>query len=56
MPSVSTAQRQTIAIAEHNPGKLHKRNRGVLRMSRKQMHEFASTKGLKRKKSIATRY
>lgn len=44
MPSVSVAQRQAMAIAEHQPGKLHKRNRGLLQMSKRQLHDFASTK------------
>lgn len=32
-----------MAIAEHHPGKVSKRNRGVLRMSHQQLHDFAST-------------
>ena len=36
-----------MAIAEHAPGKLYKKNRGVLKMSHKQLHDFASTKGMK---------
>lgn len=39
-----------MAIAEHEPSKLFKRNRGLLKMSHSQLHDFASTKGLKRKK------
>jgi hypothetical protein len=48
MPATSKAQQQAMAIAEHAPGKLFKRNRGLLRMSHEQLHEFASTprKGL----------
>lgn len=48
MPSVSRAQRIAMAIAEHHPSKLNKKNRGLLKMSHKQLHEFASTpeKGL----------
>lgn len=46
-PAVSTAQRQLMAIAEHSPSKVHKQNRGVLKMSKGQLHDFASTKGLK---------
>ena len=51
MPSVSKAQRRAIAIAEHHPKKLYKRNRSLLKMSRADMHDFASTKekGLKRR-------
>ena len=32
-----------MAIAEHNPKKLFARNRGVLKMSHQQLHDFAST-------------
>jgi hypothetical protein len=41
-----------MAIAEHAPGKLYKRNRGVLGMSHEQMHDFAATpeSGLPEKK------
>lgn len=49
MPAVSKNQRIVMAIAEHAPQKLYKRNRGVLKMSMAQLHDFASTKGLKRK-------
>jgi hypothetical protein len=38
-----------MAIAEHRPSELYKRNRGVLGMTRRQLHDFAATKGLKRK-------
>jgi len=44
-----------MAIAEHNPEKLHKENRGVLSMSKSQLHDYASTKGLTGKKSAADR-
>ena len=33
-----------MAIAEHEPGKLYKRNRGLLKMSHSQLHDFAATK------------
>ncbi len=33
-----------MAIAEHHPSKLYARNRSLLGMSHKQLHEFASTK------------
>jgi hypothetical protein len=48
MPSGSKAQQELMAIAEHNPGAVSKKNRGVLSMSKKQLSEFASTprKGL----------
>ena len=42
MPAKSKVQRMAMAIAEHSPGKLYKRNIGLLDMSRKQLHEFAS--------------
>lgn len=43
MPAVSEKQRKMFAIAEHNPDKLYAKNRGVLGMKKRQMHEFAST-------------
>jgi hypothetical protein len=33
-----------MAIAEHAPEKLYARNRGLLRMSHQQLHDFAATK------------
>jgi hypothetical protein len=50
MPAVSTKQRQMMAIAEHKPGELYKKNRAVLKMSKSQLHDFAATKGLKNKR------
>jgi hypothetical protein len=44
MPSVSKAQRKAMAIAEHHPSELYPRNKGLLSMSRGQLHEFADTK------------
>ena len=41
MPSVSKAQQIAMAIAEHNPSKLYARNKGLLKMSNKQLHEFS---------------
>ena len=38
-----------MAIAEHHPSEVSKKNRGVLKMSHKQLHDFAATKGLKKK-------
>jgi len=43
MPAVSQAQQAAMAIAEHHPDKLYKKNRGLLRMSHEQLHDFAST-------------
>ncbi len=41
------AQRITAAIAKHHPSKLYKRNRGMLKMTKEQLSDFArkSTKG-----------
>lgn len=44
MPSVSVAERRAMAIAEHHPQQLYKRNRALLKMTHKQLHEFADTK------------
>jgi hypothetical protein len=44
MPAKSKAQREAMAIAEHNPSKLNKANRGMLNMSHAQLHDFAATK------------
>jgi hypothetical protein len=42
MPSPSKAEQEMMAIAEHHPEKLYARNRGVLKMSHQQLHDFAS--------------
>lgn len=44
MPSVSKDQRIATAIAEHHPGELYQRNRGLLKMTHEQLHDFAATK------------
>ncbi len=44
MPSVSQKQQMTMAIAEKHPQKLYSRNKGLLKMSHSQLHDFASTK------------
>ena len=49
-PSVSRKQRVAMAIAEHNPGKLYGRNKAMLSMTHKQLHDFA-TKGPKKGKA-----
>lgn len=46
MPAVSPEQRTAMAIAEHEPDKLYERNKSMLKMSKGQLHDFASTKGL----------
>jgi hypothetical protein len=44
VPSLSKAQQEAMAIAEHSPGKLYAKNKGLLKMSHKQLHDFAATK------------
>lgn len=48
MPAESKAQQIAMAIAEHHPEELNEKNKGMLSMSHKQLHDFASTprKGL----------
>ena len=43
MPAKSKKQREAMAIAEHNPGKLYDKNKGLKKMSKKQLHDFAVT-------------
>jgi len=52
MPAKSIKQRRLMAIAEHAPEKLFKKNKGILKMNKKQLHDFAKTpeKKLKMKK------
>ena len=46
-----------MAIAEHNPSALYKRNKGVAKMSKSSLHDFAKTKEsklpVKKKPSMA---
>jgi hypothetical protein len=53
MPSTSQAQQIAMAIAEHAPSKLYARNKGLLKMSKPQLHDFAATprKGLPKRKA-----
>lgn len=44
MPAVSKNQAIAARIAKHEPGKLYKRNRGLLKMDKKDLSHFASTK------------
>ena len=55
MPAVSKKQRIAMAIAEHHPGQLYPRNKGLAQMSKPQLHEFASTpeKGLPARAKIS---
>lgn len=52
MPSKSKKQQQATAIALHRPEKLYKRNRGLAKMSKGDLRDFAETKhkGLPEKK------
>ncbi len=52
MPAESKKQRRLMAIAEHHPEQVKAKNRGVLDMSKSQLHDFAATseKGLPGKK------
>lgn len=56
MPALSIRQRRAMAIAEHHPSKLEAKNRGLLKMSHKELHDFASTpeSGLPEKKRKKT--
>lgn len=44
MSAKSKAQQIAMAIAEHEPSKLYSRNKGLLKMSHSQLHDFAATK------------
>lgn len=44
MPAVSKKQQQLMAIAEHTPEKVSKKNSAILSMSHDQLHDFAATK------------
>ena len=44
MPAESKAQHRLIGLAMHNPGKVSRKNRGILSMSRDDMEDYASTK------------
>ena len=52
MPAVSEKQRKLMAVVEHAPGRLFKRNKSVLSMSKQQLHEFASKVNKKAKHVI----
>lgn len=55
MPAVSKAQQQAMAIAEHAPEKLNSENRGLLKMSHQQLHDFAATPRKNLPNHVATR-
>lgn len=58
MPAESQKQQRLFAIAEHHPEELRARNKGILNMSRQQMHDFAATPraGLPKQASPTPRY
>ena len=59
MPAVSKKQQQAMAIALHSSSKLYKKNKGLAKMSKSQLREFAKTKrkGLptKKKRKLAAK-
>lgn len=60
MPSTSEKQRVAMAIAEHEPSKLYKRNKGMSKMTHQQLHEYAmkvgKTKSINKKKKKTNAY
>lgn len=44
MPAKSKAQQKTMAIALHSPSKLYSRNKGLAKMSKSDLRDFAETK------------
>jgi len=52
MPARSQSQQRLFAIAEHAPGKLYSKNKGLAGLSHQTLHDFAATprKGLPEKK------
>jgi hypothetical protein len=48
MPAATEKQRILFAIAEHNPSKLYAKNKKLAKLPKGTLHEFASTKGLKK--------
>lgn len=56
MPAVSKDQQEAMAIAEHDPEKLNPENRGLLKMSHEQLHDFASTPRADLPKHVEGRY
>lgn len=44
MPAKSKAQQKLFAIAEHDPSKVSKKNRAILKLKKSTLREFAKTK------------
>ena len=55
-PALSQAQQKAMAIALHNPSKLYSRNKGLAKMKKSDLKDFASTsrKGLPKKAKKST--
>lgn len=51
MPASSKAQQKLMALAEHAPSKVSGKNKGVLKMSKGQLHDFASSASTVKKAS-----
>lgn len=43
MPAKSKKQQSLMAIAEHSPDKVQAKNKGVLKMTHSQLHDYAAT-------------
>jgi hypothetical protein len=41
MPSKSESQRRLFAIAEHSPGSLYSKNKGLANLPKETLHDFA---------------
>lgn len=52
MPATSQAQANLMRMAEHNPSAVSKKNKGVLKMSASQLHDFTKLKKGAPKKKI----
>lgn len=55
MPATSQSQQRLFAMAEHNPSALYKRNKGLAKLPKSTLHEFAATPrtGLPKRVSVA---
>lgn len=49
MPSTSRRQQRLMALAYTSPDKVSDKNKGVLKMSKEQRHEFMSLKDRKKR-------
>lgn len=44
MPALSKSQQKLFGLAEHNPGALYSKDRGLASLPKKTLHDFAATK------------